>query len=324
MKFALLSVSYSGLFYDGPALSIEQQIRKARALGFDGLAIETRRPVAFPLDLTKADRARIRQFAADEGIALCAVESLSNFTSRHMEERENNLAMMRTVLDLASDLGVGLVKVFAAWPGLVNDEEAVAMYATYERGLHYKRPYPPDLRRWQRAVDGIREVTGWAADLGLTVVLQNHAPVTTPGYEDALAMVREIDRANLRLCLDAPLFYERQSDAYVREAVRECRDLIAYSHFGAWNFRETDDGDVVQGPAPSFGGAINYETFIDALHQIAYAGYLASEYCVAAVRNHQIVGVEEVDRGTTLALRYMKQIVARTQSRAGRPEPVVA
>ena len=45
----------------------------------------------------------------------------------------------------------------------------------------------------------------------------DHAPVTTPGYEDALAMVREIDRPNLRLCLDAPLFYERQSDAYVRE-----------------------------------------------------------------------------------------------------------
>lgn len=326
MKFALLSVSYSGLFYDGPALSIEQQIRKAKSLGFDGLAIETKRPVAFPLDLTKAVRARIRQVAADEGIALCAVESMSNFASRYMEERENNLAMMRTVLDLASDLGVSLVKVFAAWPGLVNDEEAVAMYATYERGLHYKRLYPPDLRRWQRAVDGIREVTAWAADLGITVALQNHAPVTTPGYEDALAMVREIDRSNLRLCLDAPLFYERQSDAYVREAVRECRDLIAYSHFGAWNFHESDDGAVVQGPAPSFGGPINYETFIDALHQMGYTGYLASEYCVAAVRNHRVAGVEEVDRGTSLALRYMKQLAARVaqSSHQGRPQPAVA
>jgi sugar phosphate isomerase/epimerase len=326
MKFALLSVSYSGLFYDGPALSIEQQIHKAKALGFDGLAIETKRPVAFPLDLSKADRARIRQVAADEGVALCAVESMSNFTGRYMEERENNLAMMRTVLDLASDLGVDMVKVFAAWPGLVNDEETVAMYATYERGLHYKRLYPPDLRRWQRAVDGISEVTGWAADLGITVVLQNHAPVTTPGYEDALAMVREIDRPNLRLCLDAPLFYERQSEAYVREAVRECRDLIAYSHYGAWNFRESDAGEIVQGPAPSFGGPINYDAFISALHQIGYIGYFASEYCVAAVRDHRIVGVEEVDRGTSLALRYLKQVVARTAQsrRPGRSQPVMA
>ncbi len=184
MKYALLSVSYSGLFYAGNALTIEQQIVKARELGFDALAIETKRPVASPIDLTKADRARIRAAAADHGIALCAIESLSNFTSALMEERENNLAMMRAVLELAADLGVDVVKVFAAWPGLIDDEEAIAMYAPYERGNHYKRLYPPDLRRWQRAVNGIREVADWAAGLGITLAIQNHPPVITPGYED--------------------------------------------------------------------------------------------------------------------------------------------
>ena len=129
MKFALLSVSYTGLFYAGKPLSLEEQVYKAKQLGFDGLAIETKRPVACPLDLSKSDRARIKAVATDQGIALCAIESMSNFTSRYMEERENNLAMMRYVLELASDLGVDMVKVFAAWPGLVNDEEAVAMYA---------------------------------------------------------------------------------------------------------------------------------------------------------------------------------------------------
>ncbi len=315
MKFALLSVSYAGLFYAGKPLSLEEQIRKAKELGFDGLAIETKRPVAFPLDLSKADRARIKTLAADEGIALCAVESMSNFTSRHMEERENNLAMMRTVLDLAADLDVDMVKVFAAWPGLVNDEEAVAMYAPYERGSHFKRPYPPDLRKWNRAVDGIREVAGWAADLGITLVLQNHAPVTAPGYEDALAMVQEIDRPNVKLCLDVPLFYERQDGEFVQDAVRHCRDYVAYTHYGAWNFTEVD-GEVLQGPAPSFGGAINYEAFVGALAEIGYDGYLASEYCVAVVNRHRIGGVEEVDRGTRLALRYMKDIVREAERAA--------
>ena len=315
MKFALLSVSYAGLFYAGKPLSLEEQIRKAKELGFDGLAIETKRPVAFPLDLSKADRARIKTLAADEGIALCAVESMSNFTSRHMEERENNLAMMRTVLDLAADLDVDMVKVFAAWPGLVNDEEAVAMYAPYERGSHFKRPYPPDLRKWNRAVDGIREVAGWAADLGITLVLQNHAPVTAPGYEDALAMVQEIDRRNVKLCLDVPLFYERQDAEFVQDAVRHCRDYVAYTHYGAWNFTEVD-GEVLQGPAPSFGGAINYEAFIGALAEIGYDGYLASEYCVAVVNRHRIGGVEEVDRGTRLALRYMKDVVREAERAA--------
>jgi L-ribulose-5-phosphate 3-epimerase len=318
MKFALLSVSYAGQFYSGKALSIEQQIYKAKQLGFDALALETKRPVAFPLDLSKADRARIKAVASDQGIQLCAVESMSNFTSRYVEERENNLAMMRTVLDLARDLDIDMVKVFAAWPGMVNDEEAVSMYAQYERGSHFKRPYPPDLRRWHRALDGIREVAGWAANMGITIVVQNHAPVITPGYEDALAMVQEVDRRNVKLCLDVPLFYDRQSDAYVREAVERCKPYLAYTHYGAWNFSETPDGGIVQGPAPSFGGTINYEAFVDALHRIGYSGYLASEYCVTVVKNHQIGGVEEVDKANRLALAYMKRIVGDA---ARRTEP---
>lgn len=322
MKYALLSVSYSGLFYAGQALSLEQQIVKARELGFEALAIEAKRPVASPIDLTKADRARIKAAAADRSISLCAIESLSNFTSPLMEERENNLAMMRAVLELAADLGIGLVKVFAAWPGLINDEEAIAMYAAYDRGNHYKRLYPPDLRRWQRAVNGIREVADWAAGLGITLALQNHAPVITPGYEDALTMMQEIDRPNVKLCLDAVLFYERQSDEYIREAVDRCAPHIVYTHYGAWNFSETAHGEVVQEPAPSFGGRINYEAFIRALHKNGYGGYLVSEYCTAALKNHTIAGIEEVDRGTRLALRYIQRIVNTVApSPASRPAP---
>jgi sugar phosphate isomerase/epimerase len=310
MKFALFTVTYSGLFYAGKALTVEQQIRKAKELGFAGLAIEAKRPVASPLDLTRPDRARIKAVAADEGITICAVESMSNFSGRYMEERENNLIMMRAVLEMAADLGVDLVKVFAAWPGLCNDEESIAMYAPYERATTYfKRLYPPDLRRWQRAVDGIREAAAWAADLGITLVLQNHAPVTTPGYEDVLAMLREIDRRNVRLCLDVPLFYDRQSDEYVREAVERCREHIAYTHYGAWNFSETPGGEVVQDPAPSFGGRINYRAFLSALQQIGYEGYLASEYCLPVLKDHAVAGLEEVDRANRLALRYMKQIL---------------
>ncbi|HEX5025740.1 MAG TPA: TIM barrel protein, partial [Agriterribacter sp.] len=144
MKFALLSVTYGGLFYKGPALSLEQQIYKAKKLGFDALAIETKRPVASPLDLTKSDRQFIKSLAANEGISLCAIESLSNFAGRHMEERENNFAMMRLVLELAGDLGLDLVKIFAAWPGIINDEEEVAMYGQFERGKYYKRLFPAE------------------------------------------------------------------------------------------------------------------------------------------------------------------------------------
>ena len=314
MKFALLSVTYGGLFYSGKALSLEDQILKAKQMGFEGLAVETKRPVASPIDLSRTDRQRVRALADDHGITLCALESMSNFASRYMEDRENNLAMMRAILELARDLKIDKVKVFASWPGLVNDEESIAMYGQYDRGNYYKRLYPADLRRWQRAVEGIREVADWAADMGITLLLQNHAPVLTPGYEDVLAMTREIDRRNVKICLDVPLFYDRQTDEYVREAVRACKDLMVYSHYGAWNFSEGKKGEVVQDPAPSFGGTINYESFVDELMKTGYDGYLVSEYCLPALRNHSIAGIEEVDRGTRLALKYMKAIVEKSMT----------
>jgi sugar phosphate isomerase/epimerase len=309
MKFAFLTVSYSGQFYKGRALTLVEQIRKARELGFEGLSIETKRPVASPLDLTKPDRQAIKAAAASEGVALCAVESMSNFASPLMEERENNLAMMRLVIDLAADLGVPIVKVFAAWPGVVNDEDETAFYAPYDKGSYYKQLYPRDLRRWRRAVDGLREAADWAADRGVTLALQNHAPVLRVGYEDTLAMMREVDRPNVGLCLDAPLFEERQSDDYIREAVGACGEHILLTHFGAWNFLESPAGEVMQGPASSFGGQINYRQFLQELQQIGYDGYLVSEYCLPCIKNHCLAGIEEIDRAHVQSLAYMKSLM---------------
>lgn len=312
MKFALLTVTYGGLFYKGKALTLDQQIRKAKALGFDAIAIETKRPVASPLDLNTADRKRIKNLSAEEGIPLCAIESMSNFASRYMEERENNLAMMRMNLELAKDLGVDLVKIFAAWPGIINEEEDVAMYGQYERGNYYKRLYPADLRRWNHCVDGIKEVADMAADMGLTLALQNHAPVLSKGYEDTLIMMQEVNRKNVKLCIDVPLFYERQTDEYIREAVQKCGSNLVHTHYGAWNFSQNADGEIVQDPSPSTGERINYPAFIEELHHIGYQGYLTSEYCLPVYKNHQFAGIEEVDHATKISLEYMKQLVRNT------------
>ena len=312
MKFALLTVTYGGLFYKGEALSLEQQIYKAKELGFDALAIETKRPVASPLDLTKADRERIKKISGDQNVPLCAIESMSNFAGRYMEDRENNLAMMRMVLELAKDLGVDLVKIFAAWPGIIDDEEAVAMYGEYERGNYYKRLFPADLRRWNRCVEGIREAADMAADMGITLALQNHAPVLSKGYEDTLTMMKEVGRKNVKLCLDAPLFYERQSDEYIHEAVRKCSEYLVHTHYGAWNFSQNENGEIIQDPSPSTGNLVNYQAFIEELHNIGYKGYLTSEYCLPVYKDHQYTDIEEIDHATSISLQYMRQLVHNT------------
>jgi sugar phosphate isomerase/epimerase len=196
---------------------------------------------------------------------------------------------------------------------MIDDEEAIAMYAPYEKGNYFKPLNPLDLKVWNRAISGIREVSAWAEDMGITLLLQNHAPVLRPGYEDALAMMQEVGRKNVKLCIDVPLFSDRQKNDYVREAVRNCGKDLLYTHYGAWNFMETEEGEILQEPAPHHGGKINYETFIEALHQNGYNGYLTSEYCLPLIKNHKIAGVEEVDKATIMAMRYMKNLVASTK-----------
>lgn len=307
MKLALFTVAYGGLWYKGNALSLRDQILKAKELGFEGLSIEAKRPVAFPLDLDKKARSDIKEFADSQGIDICAVESMSNFVSPIMEQRENNLAMMKDIIEMAEDLGVSVVKVFAAWAGVRWEAGEVADYEPFS---------PPKfldtegMKQWNRVRKGIKEVAEWAKDSGITIALQNHPPLIRPGYADALSMVNEVGMDNVKLCLDVPLFLDRQSDEYIREAVEKCGDLITLSHYGAWNFEEKADGEVFQEPFVLTGKPINYKAYVRELKRINYDGYLAQELCAPVIRNHKYQGIEEADRKNKLAARYMKKLIA--------------
>jgi len=303
MKLALFTVTYSGLWYKGPSLTVTEQITKAREIGFEGIAIEARRPVASPLDLDDKDLLEIREFSNSEGIAICAVETMSNFASPILEQRENNLAMVRETLRMAHSLETNIVKVFAAWPGtsLRNG------LGTYDLARRYSYPDVTAPERWRWCVEGIRESAKWAQDYGITLALQNHGPVIRSGYEDALAMAREVNVENVKLCLDVPLFGERQSDEYVAEAVEACGGLIAHSHYGSWNFRESPSGEAVQ--LPRRGALINYKAFIGGLKRIGYKGFLASEECAPVLVNQRPQGIDEVDRRVRAALKYMRKVI---------------
>lgn len=48
MKICLHSISYAGLFYDGPPIPLKEQIIKASKLGYDGIEIIAKRPLVSP------------------------------------------------------------------------------------------------------------------------------------------------------------------------------------------------------------------------------------------------------------------------------------
>src|SRR5512136_2356340 len=95
IKLGLFTVSYCGFWYNGKALTIKEHLAKAKDFGFQGIAIETKRPTGLPVDLDKKTRKDIRETANSLKLEIAAVETMSNFTKPLIEDRENNLCMVK-------------------------------------------------------------------------------------------------------------------------------------------------------------------------------------------------------------------------------------
>jgi sugar phosphate isomerase/epimerase len=310
IKLALFTVSYCGFWYKGKALSLKEQIAKAKELGFDGLSIETKRPVALPCDLDSKTRKQIKEFADSEKIKLVAVETMSNFTSPIIEDRESNLCMVQDALKMAADMDIDIVKVFVAWRG-TSHYEGLGTYELGRKLAKIKDLFVTQDQMWRWAKSGIRDVAKWARDYGITIAVQNHPPVIEYGYETTLELVREIGQENVKLCLDAPLFLD-QSENYIHEAVEACKNVgIVLSHYGSPVFDELPSGEITYERDDYIGGVYtNYSAFIKELKRIGYDGYLESEECAPALENHEFQGVDVAERHIKAALKYMKSIIS--------------
>lgn len=305
MKVGLYSITYSGTWYKGELLSIKEMIRKAKALGYEGIEIDLKRPHGFPLDLDEKARTEIREFAESEGIEIPAVAGNNNFVSPIPEQRENELLMLHEQIRLASDLGAKVLRIFAAWRGVTYRDGI----ATYDMILNYEKNQYPDttkLERWNWARECIKEGSEWAEKYKVILALQNHRPLIE-NYEDMVAMVREVGSDYLKCCLDAPC-EPCQDDDYLIEAVRETGNLQVLSHFnGEWT--KDSKGEVVYIKHRPDAILANYPVFIKALREIGYDGYINYEFCHPALRDHQAAGIDYIDEQAAYALEYIRKLI---------------
>jgi sugar phosphate isomerase/epimerase len=306
MKIGLYTVSFSGVWYDGPALSLAQILPLAKEMGYDGVEIGAKRPHASPMDLDAKAREAIRAQAADLKLEIPALGGYSNFASPILESRENELLMAREQVKLARDLGSPILRVFAAWRGITLRDG----HATYEMTKRYSAQAFPDvtsLEQWNWCKECLRELADFAGELGVTLALQNHEPLIRD-YRDVLDLVREVDSPALQACIDCPLFLD-QSDAYVVQAVRATGARQVHSHYGG-EFEE-EGGQAVQRPIRFWNRPnTNYPTFLKALAETGYQGYLCYEFCHPCLGpNHELMGLEEVKRQVSLAQRYLRGLM---------------
>lgn len=277
-------------------------------MGFEGIEIGAKRPVASPLDLTPSRRAAIRRLADQHSLPIGCIGSYSNLASPVMEHREAELIFLRETIRLAHDIEAPVVRIFAAWPGVtLRDGQAY-----YQLAKSYGWHDVTWFEQWVWVREALIEASRWAEEYGVALALQNHRPVTNT-YRDVLDLVSEVNSPSLKACIDAPHLAD-QTDAGVRKAVLETGGLQAWSHFGG--YEQTDEDRVLENTGEGVI-AVNYPAFFRALREINYDGFVAYEGCGPALVGHRYQGIDEVDRRTRLALGYMKRQIAAAEAAAG-------
>ena len=175
MKLGLYSITYLGVWYRGPALTIEEAIDRARQYGYEGVEIDGKRPTATPSTcrgpLRRADRKR-----EDRGSRSTRSPRTTISAVRSRNIAKSQLLYVRDLIRMTADLGVRTLRMFAAWPGVTISPEG-AKYMTARR-IWREAHWTSAEQTWEWCREGLIEAARMAGDAGVTLALQNHAPVT--------------------------------------------------------------------------------------------------------------------------------------------------
>ncbi len=316
MKIGLHSVTYLGLWYDGPGLTPLEFLRRARQLGYSGVELDGRRPHASPIDLDPARRRVIRDACAELELDLVALAANTDLSTPVLEQREAQLLMLREQIRLARELGAPLVRVCPAWPGITVHDGLGSHELVEARAGELQRDHTW-LGAWSLCRAGLREAVRFAEEEGIVLALQYQPPLLRD-HRDLLEMIAEVDSPWLGACIDAPAMAQHD-EAAMRQAIVEIGPLLLHVHVESC-FMRGDDGQIVQSPRPSSQPPVNYPAFVRALHAVGYDRYLCFQWAQPAIGpHHEVQGIEFIDQQAQLALEYLRGVLAGLDQPAPRP-----
>jgi sugar phosphate isomerase/epimerase len=310
MKLGLYSITYLGIWYRGEALTLPELIKTAKRFGYDGIEIDGKRPHGNPLDWPATRCRELRVVADGEGIEIHAVAANNDFSCPAAEVREAQIAYVRELIRMTTDLGAKHLRMFLAWWG-VTRHPRLASYDIMENLWPIVHQKFSAEEIWGWCQEALAECARYAGEAGVVLALQNHRPVIRD-YPDVLRMIREVNSPHLKVCLDAPLMLDKSMKAMF-EAAHAVAPLQVLSHFGG-EFERRPDGSirgferndgVVEGETNQY-----YQDFVAAMRAINYQGYLSYELChQLPVVNGQTVGIEFADQNAQLAAEFMRNLL---------------
>lgn len=270
-----------GVVTDNLLLGTREGVRKAAALGAEGVQLYTVSGDMSPEQLTAAGRAEFKAFCADLGLAVSAVCGDMGGGFRDGDTNAAKVERSKAIVDLAVDLGTDVVTTHI---GVVPEDPASPTY--------------------QVMLAACRELGECAASRGATFAIETGPETarTLKGFLDDVASKGigvNLDPANLvMVTADDPV-----------EAAHTLRDYIVHTH--AKDGVQLHPCDPVQeyhgtppaelGPAyeelPLGEGAVDWDAYLDALGEIGYSGFLTVEREVGNDRVGDVRSAIEFLRG---------------------------
>ncbi|MEM9329137.1 MAG: sugar phosphate isomerase/epimerase family protein [Bacteroidota bacterium] len=296
LKTCLHSISYYGAWRGQTALSVDEFLEKAKALGYEGVMLVAKRPHVSPHDYDKAARQRLKEKIESLGLTLVALAGYTDFTAGidkpGIPNAEIQAAWVGEIAELAKDLGTNMVRIFTG----------------------YERPGIPYDRQYAVVVDGLKMAGKLAAEHGVTLAVQNHHDIAL--HHDAMYwLLKEVNMPNVMAGWDAwsPAL-EGLSAEEMRESIIKMKpfivNTIAADYVEQPRFQYVHQLTNYQAEKPVMRavpmgeGMIDYATWFSALKEIGYQGWIVYEMCEVLEGGGSL---ENLDATAKIFLEYMQQ-----------------
>jgi len=293
MKPVLFSVSYAG-FWGQKALTLEEFIPHAAALGYGAVELMGKRPHLSPLDWDEKRADTLRRLCERHGVTVACVAGYTNFTggaeSAEVPFPEMQIQYVDALCALAKRLGCGLVRVFTS----------------------YERTDTPPAAQWERTAACVRECCQRAEDRGVTIGIQNHHDIAVHS-KALLEMLSDVGRDNCKLMSDPWSPALRGEDLFASAKALAPHTvyttLADYIRLPRFRYRpalinyQAESEDLVRA-VPMGEGEIDSATFLRGLRAGGFDGPAAYEMC-SPLRGGG--GQENLDRCARRFLDWFRQ-----------------
>lgn len=296
IRTCLHSVGYSGAWRGQATLSVDDFLLKAKKLGFDGVMLGAKQPHLSLIEYDDTARKKLKARINELGLELVCIAGYNDFTAgidrTGIPNVEIQAVYVGELARLAHDLGTKMVRVFTG----------------------YERPGIPYDKQYAMVVEGLKMAGKIAAQYGVTLVVQNHHDIAV--HHDAMKwLLDEVNLPNVKAAFDlwSPTMEGLSSDE-IRQAVSVMKPYILHTTFADYeklprfSYKSEQVNYTPLLPenklVPMGEGYLDYKTFINALKEIGYQGYIAYEMCAELKGGGS---VENLDKTARLFLDYVNQ-----------------